>query len=49
MGKTMVVRKEGGSRVVTLTEMIPADWRLVEVIVIDKGYDTVTVKINKVR
>lgn len=31
-----IVRKEGGSRVLTVTDFIPPDWRMVLVEVIDK-------------
>lgn len=49
MNKICTVRKEGGSRVITISKIIPEDWIIVELTKIRKTDSTITVKINKVK
>jgi len=48
MTKIFVVRREGGSRIVAITKIIPADWIIVEMSVVKTMDSTVTVEIKKV-
>ena len=48
MGKLVTVRKEGGSRVLTVTDFIPKEWRYVEVISTTQKNGKVTLTISKV-
>lgn len=43
------VRNEGGSRVITVTQLIPKEWQYVEVEKVDETEDVVTIKIKKVK
>ena len=49
MNKLRAIRKEGGSRVITITHIIPVDWTFVELVVIKTTKDVVTLKVNKVK
>ena len=49
MGKVRLIRNEGGSRVITVTDILPKEWQLVEVIVQRVAKTTITVKLEKVR
>ena len=49
MNKLKAIRKEGGSRVISITNIIPADWIFVELVIIKTTKDVVTLKINKVK
>lgn len=49
MGKLTIVRKEGGSRVITVTEHLPKDWKAVEIVPVEKSSESVTLKIEKVK
>lgn len=43
------IRKEGGSRVMSVTKIIPDSFKYVDVEVLKSEKNSVTVKINKVR
>ena len=49
MKKFRAIRKEGGSRVISITHIIPAEWVFVELVVVQTTNDVVTLKINKVK
>lgn len=44
-----VIRKEGGSKILTITKFLPKEWRAVEIAVIKASHESVTLKINKVQ
>ena len=48
MNKLKAIRKEGGSRVISITNIIPADWIFITVEIVKITKDIVTLKINKV-
>ena len=47
--KLKAIRKEGGSRVISITHIIPTEWIFVELEVIKTTKNVVTLKINKVK
>lgn len=49
MTKIFVVRREGGSRVLSMTKVLPKDWLAVEISVIKKTDGCITMKIEKVK
>ena len=49
MNKIKVIRKEGGSKILAVTDIIPADWEIVTTDVIKSTDKIVTVKIEKIR
>lgn len=49
MNKVYTIRKEGGSRIMTVSTIVPAKWSLVELEVLSNNSKAVTVKITKVR
>lgn len=48
MGKLTIIRKEGGSRVIAITQYLPSDWQAVEIEPVKKDDKEVTLKIVKV-
>ena len=44
-----MVRREGGSRVLSVSKVIPKEWIAVEMVVIKATSDIITVKIEKVK
>lgn len=44
----IIIREQGGSRVIAVTKIIPKDWRVVEATITKQTKDAVTVKLNKV-
>jgi len=44
-----MVRREGGSRVLSVSKVIPKGWFAVEMVVIKATPNAITVKIDKVR
>lgn len=49
MAKINTVRREGGSRILAVSNVIPTDWQVVELKKIKENSNTVTVKIIKIR
>ena len=49
MSKIKMIRKEGGSRVITLPKEFPQDWRAIEIIVIMVSSDKVALQFDKVK
>ena len=49
MSKINMIRKEGGSRVMTITKVIPSKWIAVDIEIITITSNYVTLKINKVK
>ena len=49
MSKLKAIRKEGGSRVITITHIIPDSWTFVELVIVKMTKDFLTLKINKVK
>lgn len=49
MGKINMIRKEGGSRVVSISSAIPESWRAVEIEVVKKVDSSVIIKFKKVK
>ncbi len=47
-GKLRVIRKEGGSRVLTITNEVPKEWHYVTVEVTKESQDSITLTILKV-
>ncbi len=47
-GKLRVIRKEGGSRVLTITNEVPKEWHYVTVEVAKESQDSITLTILKV-
>ncbi len=47
-GKLRVIRKEGGSRVLTITNEVPKEWHYVTVEVYKEFQETIILKIIKV-
>ena len=47
--KVNMVRKEGGSRVLSISKVLPPDWIAVVLTVVKKTESFVTVKIEKVK
>lgn len=48
MGRFCVIRKEGGSRVLTITKLLPSDWVGVNIDKVKENKRSVTLKIEKV-
>lgn len=48
MAKINTIRKEGGSRVLAVTNIVPSDFNIVNLSVIKTTKDAVTIKIEKV-
>jgi hypothetical protein len=48
LSKLLSVRKEGGSRVLTVTKIIPINWNYVTVESVKEKAGSLTIKINKV-
>ena len=46
--KVHVIRKEGGSRIVAVTKIIPTTWNIVSIVPINETKDSVTIRIDKV-
>ena len=49
MGKINVIRQSGGSRIMAVSKIIPADWQVVEVETVKTSKKCVTININKVK
>ena len=49
MAKINMVRREGGSRVISITRVIPLDWLAVDIEVVKTTKNVVTLKINRVK
>ena len=49
MAKIKIIRKEGGSRIISITDIIPLDWQIVEVISVKKNGNFIMLKIERVR
>ena len=49
VGNLKTIRKEGGSRVISITHIIPVEWTFVELVIVKTTKDVVTLKINKVK
>jgi len=49
MNKIKAIRKEGGSKILAVTDIIPEDWKFVETNIIKKSADCITIKIEKIR
>ena len=49
MGKIKVVRNEGGSRIIAVTDIIPKEWKVVEASVEKTSDDFVVIKLDKVK
>ena len=49
MPKISAVRKEGGSRVLTVTSIIPVNWRYVTLTVKKQKKDMIFIEIKKVK
>jgi hypothetical protein len=49
MSKLIIIRNEGGSRVISITSVIPKDWQAIEITQTKKSNDSVTLKIDKVK
>ena len=49
MSKINTIRREGGSRVLSVTKILPPDWIIVEMKVTKKIANTIFVKIERVR
>lgn len=49
MNRLLTIRGEGGSRVITVTKVLPKKWQSVEIEVLKETAKSVTLKINKVR
>lgn len=49
MGKINMIRKEGGSRILAVSNVIPKDWEVVELKVIKQTKKVITVNIEKVK
>ena len=47
--KLRAIRKEGGSRVISITHIIPMDWIFVELEIIKTTNNAVTLKVIKVK
>ena len=46
-GKTIFIRKMGGSRVATITNILPEDWHVIETEIVEQTDHSVTVLIKK--
>lgn len=46
--KFLVIRQEGGSKVITITQFLPKDWKAVEVSKVNETDTDVTLKFEKV-
>ena len=49
MTKLNTIRREGGSRVLAVSRVIPAGWEAVELIVIKSTKDCITLKVERVK
>lgn len=47
--KLILLRSEGGSKVLSVTQFVPVDWIAVDVSVIDSTDNSVTLKLVKVK
>lgn len=47
--KFAIIRKEGGSKILTLTKFLPEKWHAVNIITIEENEDAVILKIEKVK
>ena len=47
--KLRAIRKEGGSRVISITHLVPIEWIFVELEVVKQTTDMVTLKIKRVK
>lgn len=47
--KLLTIRKEGGSKVITVTKLLPPDWHFIEVEKEKEAKEFVILKIKKVR
>lgn len=43
------IRKEGGSRVLAVSKYLPPEWKVVDIGVVKKSHNCITIKIEKVR
>lgn len=49
MGKIHIIRKEGGSRVISITKILPIDWQAIEMDIVKQTKTYVTIKVLKVK
>lgn len=49
MSKINIIRREGGSRIVAITNVLPKDWVAVELIVVNHSQSAITIRFNKVK
>ena len=49
MSKINMIRREGGSRVLAVTKVIPLNWQVVDIEIIKLTKDLVTLKIRRVK
>ena len=49
MGKINLIRREGGSRVISITKAIPLDWQAVDIEVTKTTESIVILKINRIK
>ncbi len=50
MGKIKVIRKEGGSRIISITGLVPSDWEIITIDVVKTNTkDKITLEINKIK
>lgn len=49
MGKFVLIRTEGGSKVVSLTTFLPRDWKAIDISVIKVENNAVILKFDKVK
>lgn len=49
MSKLYMIRKEGGSRVMTVSKIVPKEWLAVTATIVRKSNRSVTVKFEKVQ
>lgn len=49
MSDFKIVRKIGGSRIITVSKYLPKEWKAVEVDIVEKHNNTIVLKIEKVK
>jgi len=49
MGDIFIVRKEGGSRVISITKVLPKEWKVIEIETTKKKEDYLTLKVKRVK
>lgn len=49
MEKVKVIRNEGGSRVIAVTDVVPKDWQIITISVLKEAKGSIMLKVNKIK